>query len=123
MVLKAEEFAEKDKKVEERIEACNSLKTYVYSLKNQINEDKDKLKSDKKENIETSIKEALEWLHDKQNAKKEDYEEKLKELEATCNPIITAVYQRSGGAPGESSSEDDNSHNVLYVSPLKTDQN
>lgn len=45
--------------------------------------------------------------------KKEDYEEKLKEVEAVCNPIITAVYQRSGGAPGGESAEDDDSHDEL----------
>ncbi|KAJ6695269.1 HEAT SHOCK PROTEIN 70KDA [Salix koriyanagi] len=66
----------------------------------------DKLESDEKEKVETATKEALEWLDDNQNAEKEDYEEKLKEVEAVCNPIITAVYQRSGGAPGGGSAED-----------------
>ncbi|KAJ6701904.1 HEAT SHOCK PROTEIN 70KDA [Salix koriyanagi] len=98
-----------DKKVKERIDARNSLETYVYNMKNQINDkDKlaDKLEADEKEKIETATKEALEWLDDNQNAEKEDYEEKLKEVEAVCNPIITAVYQRSGGAPGGGSAED-----------------
>uniref|UniRef100_A0A6N2JZW1 Uncharacterized protein n=1 Tax=Salix viminalis TaxID=40686 RepID=A0A6N2JZW1_SALVM len=109
MVREAEEFAEEDKKVKERIDARNSLETYVYNMKNQINDkDKlaDKLESDEKEKVETATKEALEWLDDNQNAEKEDYEEKLKEVEAVCNPIITAVYQRSGGAPGGGSAED-----------------
>ncbi|KAK4366024.1 hypothetical protein RND71_013904 [Anisodus tanguticus] len=79
---------------------------------NQMNDkDKlaDKLESDEKEKIEAATKEALEWLDDNQSAEKEDYEEKLKEVEAVCNPIITAVYQRSGGAPGGESgaSKDD----------------
>ncbi|KAE8674686.1 Mediator of RNA polymerase II transcription subunit 37f [Hibiscus syriacus] len=39
--------------------------------------------------------------------------EKLKEVEAVCNPIITAVYQRSGGAPGGGSTEEDDSHDEL----------
>lgn len=118
MVKEAEEFAEEDKKVKERIDARNSLETYVYNMKNQINDkDKlaDKLEADEKEKIETATKEALEWLDDNQTAEKEDYEEKLKEVEAVCNPIITAVYQRSGGAPGGGSSEDDDddSHDEL----------
>ncbi|KAL0317977.1 UNVERIFIED_CONTAM: Luminal-binding protein 4 [Sesamum angustifolium] len=110
MVREAEEFAEEDKKVKERIDARNSLETYVYNMRNQINDkDKlaDKLEADEKEKIETATKEALEWMDDNQNAEKEDYEEKLKEVEAACNPIITAVYQRSGGAPGGKSEEDD----------------
>ncbi|CAN6718491.1 unnamed protein product [Malus baccata var. baccata] len=118
MVKEAEEFAEEDKKVKERIDARNSLETYVYNMKNQINDkDKlaDKLESDEKEKIETATKEALEWLDDNQTAEKEDYDEKLKEVEAVCNPIISAVYQRSGGAPGGAgaSEEDDESHDEL----------
>ncbi|RWW31253.1 hypothetical protein GW17_00004124, partial [Ensete ventricosum] len=42
MVREAEEFAEEDKKVKEKIDARNQLETYVYNMKNTIN-DKDKL--------------------------------------------------------------------------------
>ncbi|KAI3773347.1 hypothetical protein L1987_47873 [Smallanthus sonchifolius] len=110
MVREAEEFAEEDKKVKEKIDARNTLETYVYNMKNQVNDkDKlaDKLDSDEKEKIETATKEALEWLDDNQSAEKEEYDEKLKEVEAVCNPIVTAVYQRSGGAPGGEAEEDD----------------
>ncbi|XVF35003.1 hypothetical protein REPUB_Repub18cG0107400 [Reevesia pubescens] len=80
------------------IDARNSLETYVYNMKNQINDkDKlaDKLKADEKEKVETAVKEALEWLDDNHSAEKEYYDEKFKEAEAVCNHIITAVYQRS----------------------------
>ncbi|KAG6753644.1 hypothetical protein POTOM_041634 [Populus tomentosa] len=113
MVQEAEEFAEEDKKVKEKIDARNSLETYVYNMKNQVNDkDKlaDKLEADEKEKIETAVKEALEWLDDNQSAEKEDCEEKLKEVEAVCNPVITSAYQRSGGAPGgaaDAGDEDD----------------
>ncbi|KAF9623569.1 hypothetical protein IFM89_003359 [Coptis chinensis] len=56
MVQEAEEFAEEDKKVKEKIDARNSLETYIYNMKNQIN-DKDKL-ADKLE----SEKEKIERL-------------------------------------------------------------
>jgi heat shock protein 5 len=87
-------------------------------MKNQVNDkDKlaDKLEADEKEKIETAVKEALEWLDDNQSAEKEDYEEKLKEVEAVCNPIITSVYQRSGGAPGGAADggDDDDSKDEL----------
>lgn len=103
MVKEAEEFAEEDKKVKERIDARNQLETYVYNMKNTVGDkDKlaDKLESEEKEKVEEALKEALEWLDENQSAEKEDYEEKLKEVEAVCNPIVSAVYQRSGGAPG-----------------------
>ncbi|CAH9089605.1 unnamed protein product [Cuscuta epithymum] len=117
MVREAEEFAEEDKKMKEKIDARNSLETYVYNMKNQISDkDKlaDKLESDEKEKIDTAVKEALEWLDDNQTAEKEDYDEKLKEVEAVCNPIISAVYGRSGGGPsGGASEDDDDSHDEL----------
>lgn len=123
MVREAEEFAEEDKKVKEKIDARNGLETYVYNMKNQISDkDKlaDKLESDEKEKIEAAVKEALEWLDENQSAEKEDYDEKLKEVEGVCNPIITAVYQRSGGpagggggATGSSEEDDDESHDEL----------
>merc|ERR1712210_379047 len=31
---------------------------------------------------------------------KEDFEEKLKEVQEVCSPIISKVYRESGGAPG-----------------------
>ena len=119
MVQEAEEFAEEDRKVKEKIDARNILETYVYNINNQVNDkDKlaDKLEADEKEKIETAVKEALEWLDDNQSAEKEDYEEKLKEVEATCNPIITTVYQRSGGAPGgaaDGDGDEDDSNDEL----------
>ncbi|KAI3978291.1 hypothetical protein MKX01_013089 [Papaver californicum] len=119
MVKEAEDFAEEDKKVKEKIDARNSLESYVYNMKTQVNDkDKlaDKLESDEKEKVEAAVKEALEWLDENQSAEKEDYDEKLKEVEAVCNPIITAVYQRSGGAPGAGSTEgaeDDNERDEL----------
>merc|ERR1711922_9107 len=42
MIQDAEKFADEDKKLKERVEARNELESYVYSLKNQIN-DKEKL--------------------------------------------------------------------------------
>ncbi|CAH9119452.1 unnamed protein product [Cuscuta epithymum] len=116
MVREAEEFSEEDKKMKEKIDARNSLETYVYNMKNQISDkDKlaDKLESDEKEKIDGAVKEALEWLDDNQTAEKEDYDEKLREVEAVCNPIISAVYGRSGGGPGGGASEGDDSHHLM----------
>ncbi|KAJ0680963.1 putative Heat shock protein 70 family [Helianthus annuus] len=90
--------AEEDKKVKEKINARNALETYVSNMKNQISDkDKmaDKLEADEKDKIEAAIKEALEWLDDNQSMDKKEYDEKLKEVEAVCNPIITSVYQRT----------------------------
>lgn len=110
MVSEAEEFADEDKKQKEKIDARNSLETYVYNLKNQVGDKEklaDKLEEDDKETLESAIKEAMEWLDDNQSAEKEDYEEKLKEVEGVCSPIVSKVYQSSGGGGGEDAAEEE----------------
>ncbi|RXH82257.1 hypothetical protein DVH24_036598 [Malus domestica] len=110
MVKEAEEFAEEDNKVREKIDARNKLETYIYSMKSTVNDkDKlaDKIDSDDKEKIESTLKEALEWLDDNQNAEKDDFDEKLKEVEAVCNPVIKQVYEKSGGSSGGSQDEEE----------------
>ncbi|XVE89656.1 hypothetical protein DITRI_Ditri20bG0013100 [Diplodiscus trichospermus] len=73
MVKEAEEFTEDDKKVREKIDSRNKLETYIYSMSSSI-DDKDKLAdkidSDDKEKIESTLKEALEWLDDNQNGER-----------------------------------------------------
>jgi heat shock protein 5 len=110
MVREAEEFADEDKAVKERIDARNSLETYAYNMKNTIGDaDKlaDKLEAEDKATIEEAIKGALEWLDENQSAEKEEYEEKLKEVEGVCNPIISKVYAKTGGGGGDSADDHD----------------
>ncbi len=110
MVEEAEEFAEEDRKIKERVDARNSLETYAYNMKNTISDsDKlaDKLEEDDKSSIEEAIKDVLEWLDDNQDAEKEEYEEKLKEVEGVCNPIVSKVYQQGGDDDADSYGDDD----------------
>lgn len=90
----AEMYAEEDRKVRERIEARNRLETYLYNIRNTVN-DRDKLADrihpDDRDRIESTVNEASEWLDERQDAEKEDFDEKLKEVEAVCNPVIRQV--------------------------------
>lgn len=107
MVKEAEEYAEEDRKEKERIDARNNLETYIYNMRSSIGDKfADKIDSDDKEKIESTLKEALEWLDDNQNAEKEEFGEKLKEVEVVCNPIIKQVYEKSGESSAESEDED-----------------
>jgi len=103
MVREAEEFAEEDKKVKERIDARNGLESYVYNLKNQLEDDEkvlaDKLSPEDKKELQDSIDETLDWMEENPEAEKEDYDEKQKEVENIANPIMRQMY--SGGAGGE----------------------
>merc|ERR1711887_439041 len=77
MVQEAEQYAEEDKKVKERIDARNGLESYLYNLKNTLDDDEkgvaDKLSADDKEEIENTINEALDWLDENPEADKDEY--------------------------------------------------
>eukprot|EP00823_Brevimastigomonas_motovehiculus_P004692 TRINITY_DN31_c0_g2_i1.p1 TRINITY_DN31_c0_g2~~TRINITY_DN31_c0_g2_i1.p1 ORF type:complete len:671 (-),score=268.92 TRINITY_DN31_c0_g2_i1:490-2502(-) len=103
MLKEAEEYAEQDKVEREKVDAKNQLEGYAYNMKNQI-EDEEKLGSkvsaEDKETIQNALKETLEWMENNKEAGKEELDEKRKELEKVCNPIVAKVYQQAGGAPG-----------------------
>merc|ERR1712125_221319 len=101
MVDEAEQFAEEDKKVKERIDARNGLESYLYNMKNTINDEEkglsDKISAEDKKELEDMIDEALDWMDENPEADKEDYDEKTKEVEQIANPIMRNVYASGAG--------------------------
>ena len=108
MIADSEKYAEEDKAVKEKIDAKNSFENYVYQMQRSI-DDKDKLADKLEEEDKSTIKDALtdaqDWLNANSDAEKDDFEDKLKELQATCDPIISKVYQNSGGQGGAGGAE------------------
>ena len=92
MLKEAEENAEADKALKEKVEAKNQLEAYLYSLRSTMEDSlKDKIDDADKESLGTAVKEALSWLDDHGDGDKETYEEKRKEIETIANPIISKV--------------------------------
>ena len=109
MVADGEKYKEEDQKQLERIEAKNKLENYIYSLKNTMSDEKVKDKFDPldKETLEKKCDETLNWLDNNSDSDKENYDEKMKELEAVANPIMQKFYKEmpnetGGGMPGMS---------------------
>jgi len=102
MVNEASRFENEDKKQRERVDAKNGLENYAYSMKNTINEPnlQGKLDAADKKTIEDAVEAAVQWLHSNQEAAKEEYEHKQKDLEAKCNPIMQKIYSGMGGGAG-----------------------
>merc|ERR1711968_299361 len=100
MVQEAEEFAEEDKRVKERIDAKNGLEGYLYNLKNTLEDDEkglaDRLSEEDKEELDNTINEALDWLDENPEAEAEEFEDKQKEVEQVANPIMRELYQSAG---------------------------
>jgi len=103
MVNEAEKFADEDKKTKEKVESKNEFESYAYSLKNQIG-DKEKLggklSEEDKTTLEKATEEAITWLESHADASVEELKEEKKKLEDVATPIVSKVYQQSGGQPG-----------------------
>lgn len=101
MVREAEEHAEEDKKVKDRIDSRNGLESYLYNLKNTLNDEEkgvaDKMSPQDKKELEDIIDEALDWMEENPESDKEDYDEKRKEVEQVANPLMRDLYSGEGG--------------------------
>ena len=53
-----------------------------------------------KTKLETAVNDTISWLDGAQEASKEEYEDRQKELESVANPIMQKLYSAGGGAPG-----------------------
>lgn len=105
MLREAEEFAEQDKLAKERIEARQSLDNYLYSVKSSLNDPeklKGKLSSSDEETINEALRDGQNFLDENPEAEKDEYDEKRKEIEGICDPII-----QKGMGKGSEETEDD----------------
>lgn len=109
MLREAEEFAEQDKLAKERIEARQSLDNYLYSVKSSLNDPeklKGKLSSSDQSTVEDALKEGQSFLDENPEADKEQYDEKRKEIEGICDPIIQKGMGKGGDSAGGDDDED-----------------
>jgi len=110
MVREAEEFADEDAKVKEKVDKRNALEGYAYNLRNTLNDEEkgiaDKISEEDKEKLEEAVKETLDWLDENDDAEVEEFEEKQKELEGIANPIMSKIYQQGGGGAGGGGGKD-----------------
>ena len=111
MVQEAEEFAEEDKKVQGRVQAKNGLESYLYNMKNSLDDEEkgiaDKIDESEKNELVSIIDEALDWLEENPEAETDEFTEKQKEVEAVANPIMKKVYGASAGSGGDEGDDED----------------
>ena len=97
-------FLAEDEAEADRIKAKNDLESYVYSLRNSLSDVKAKLpdKADDIASLEKEVDELAKWLDDNQQAAKDEYEERRKELEQKAMPLMKSFYEQggAGAAPG-----------------------
>ena len=98
LVAEAEKYAEEDKKHMEKVEARNGLESYLYNVRNSLNEDKvkDALSADDLASANATVEDGLKWLSDNESAGTDSFKEKMKACEETLGPIMKKLG--GGGA-------------------------
>merc|ERR1712196_150819 len=113
MIKEAEQFAEEDKKVKERVDAKNAFDGYMHSMKSAVEGSGDnkglseKLDEDEKEKIMDAIKDGQSWIDSNPEADAEEIKEKHKEVEGVCAPIVSKYYGAGGGGGGGDEDEEE----------------
>jgi heat shock 70kDa protein 1/2/6/8 len=109
MVQEAEKYKAEDEEVKKKVDAKNALENYAYNMRNTIKDDKiaSKLPAEDKKKIEDAVDGAISWLDSNQLAEVEEFEDKMKELEGICNPIIAKMYQGEGAGMGAAAGMDE----------------
>merc|ERR1712110_739395 len=76
--------------------------SYCFNMKSTIEDEKfkDKINDSDKETISKKCEETIKWLDANQLAEVDEFQDKQKEVEGICSPIISKLYQQAGGAPG-----------------------
>jgi len=78
------------------------FESYAFNMKATVEDEKlqGKINDEDKQKILDKCNEIINWLDKNQTAEKEEFEHQQKELEKFYNPIITKLYQSTGGMSG-----------------------
>lgn len=93
MLSDAEKFKHDDEKQRERISSKNKLESYIFSVKQAIDESNNSnLSSSDKSKIEEYCNKEFKWLDANQTAEKDEYEFHFKELSRKCSPLMSKMH-------------------------------
>ena len=98
MVNEAETFKDEDDKQKDRIASKNTLESFIFNLKSNLEQPEVKAKLSEEELLgaKAHLETALTWLDSNQLAEKEEFTEKQRELEELSRPLLAKIYQQSG---------------------------
>ena len=98
MVNESQKYKDDDEKRYAKVEAKNKLENLLYSSRNTINDNKEKIGETKYNEVDTFLNQIIEWI-DNADHTKEEYATKLKELEQFVHPLFANMNQDKEGEP------------------------
>jgi L1 cell adhesion molecule like protein len=103
MVQEAAAAADEDKAHMDKVEAKNGLESYVYNVRNSLNDEKtrEKLGADDCDKYLEKTKVYLDWLDANQSASKDEFDEQKKASEGDFQPFFMKLYATDKDATSE----------------------
>jgi L1 cell adhesion molecule like protein len=100
MVNDAEKFRAEDEKQRQRVEARNRLEAYVFSVRQALSDAGDKLSSEDRDAASKACDECLHWLDNNSLAEKEEFDDRLQEVQKKCSPLMAKLHGQGQGQGG-----------------------
>jgi len=112
MVADAEKYKAADDQQKERISAKNGLESYCFNIKSTAEDEKltDKISESDRKIILEKCNEIINWLDLNQTAEIDEFQDKQKEIEGICKPIISKLYQQAQGTNNSGSCGSQSGH-------------
>ncbi|KAL7538922.1 hypothetical protein ACHAXR_009600, partial [Thalassiosira sp. AJA248-18] len=103
MIEEAAQYAEEDKILKDNIDCRNGLESYLYNLKNTLEDDgmAGNISAVDKKDLQDITDDALDWMGDNADAEKDDCLAKQREIENLANPIMRSFYSGGGDGGGD----------------------
>jgi len=93
MINDADRFRADDQKQRDRVAAKNKLETYVYSVKQAINEAQgNNISSSDKKTVLDACDKEIKWIDSNQTAEKDEFEYHYNEISRKCSPIMSNLH-------------------------------
>uniref|UniRef100_A0A8D8S7C8 Heat shock protein 70 A1 n=1 Tax=Cacopsylla melanoneura TaxID=428564 RepID=A0A8D8S7C8_9HEMI len=102
MINEAEQYKDEDNKQKERIGARNNLEAYVFQVKQALDDSGSKLSEAEKNSCREECDVTLKWLDNNTLADKEEFQDKLQQLQKSCMPLMSKMHGAGGGMPPRS---------------------
>ena len=104
MVNEADRYREEDDKQRQRVEARNKLEAYVFSVRQAVGDAGDKLSSEDRDAASKACEQTLSWLDNNSLAEREEYDDKLQEVQKLCSPLMTKLHGQGHNSASDSRS-------------------
>ncbi|XP_033228143.1 heat shock protein 68-like isoform X1 [Belonocnema kinseyi] len=99
MLAEAERYRDQDQQQREKVEARNKIESYIFSVKQAVQDSGDRLTDSDKRSVMDLCEATVSWLDNNTLAEKDEYVHKLEEVQRQCAPIMTKIHQ-GGNAAG-----------------------